>query len=402
MENNIGTIVRKIRNDKKISAKQLAYLSNYSSSYICDIEKKRKVGTIETYINLFEALGFDYKRFIADNEKILGNVNDIVKKILFMELSSLENKIRNIELIQLIYKHTLYDDEIVILKMILKYINGIKVNDEELKEAFYLLNSIENVNLVSLFQLYYFDYINESNLYPIELENKLLMMTKKAISKSIQGMIYYKLAEILEKKKIYSAALEYSNLSKKIFVEEINMNRLYVTELHTGNIYVRINDIDKAVKIFLKLINDRKVQIIKPIYSSAINNLIWTYFIYEEYIKTIEYINKYRSMVVINNQYFMLLWSYLQLEETEKCYKVIQEIVKCKIIVSERLDILVNIIQNIKDENLELKINNYFNNLIEKDDVHSKVIGLRIIVFYYESLHKYKNALKYSKILNSF
>lgn len=157
MENNIGTIVRKIRNDKKISAKQLAYLSNYSSSYICDIEKKRKVGTIETYINLFEALGFDYKRFIADNEKILGNVNDIVKKILFMELSSLENKIRNIELIQLIYKHTLYDDEIVILKMILKYINGIKVNDEELKEAFYLLNSIENVNLVSLFQLYYFD-----------------------------------------------------------------------------------------------------------------------------------------------------------------------------------------------------------------------------------------------------
>lgn len=228
------------------------------------------------------------------------------------------------------------------------------------------------------------------------------MMTKKAISKSIQGMIYYKLAEILEKKKIYSAALEYSNLSKKIFVEEINMNRLYVTELHTGNIYVRINDIDKAVKIFLKLINDRKVQIIKPIYSSAINNLIWTYFIYEEYIKTIEYINKYRSMVVINNQYFMLLWSYLQLEETEKCYKVIQEIVKCKIIVSERLDILVNIIQNIKDENLELKINNYFNNLIEKDDVHSKVIGLRIIVFYYESLHKYKNALKYSKILNSF
>lgn len=107
MENNIGTIVRKIRNDKKISAKQLAYLSNYSSSYICDIEKKRKVGTIETYINLFEALGFDYKRFIADNEKILGNVNDIVKKILFMELSSLENKIRNIELIQLIYKHTL-------------------------------------------------------------------------------------------------------------------------------------------------------------------------------------------------------------------------------------------------------------------------------------------------------
>lgn len=68
-----------IRNDN--ITKQLAYLSNYSSSYICDIEKKSKADTIDTYINLFDSLGFDYERFIADNEKILGYINDIVNNL---------------------------------------------------------------------------------------------------------------------------------------------------------------------------------------------------------------------------------------------------------------------------------------------------------------------------------
>lgn len=56
---NIGSSIKEIRHSKKLTQKQLADLSNFSPSYICDIENNNKTPTVETIKTLARCLDVD-------------------------------------------------------------------------------------------------------------------------------------------------------------------------------------------------------------------------------------------------------------------------------------------------------------------------------------------------------
>lgn len=400
MINKMGTIIKNIRIKKGLTARQLANQSNYSNSYICDIEKNRKKGTDDTYTVLFEALGYDYEIFIKENEIIRDYINQIINNLLFLKLTNIEIFIREIERIQFYYNYTIYDDEICLIKVIFKRFQHMNVSKDEIKNGLGRLERIENNELVVLFKIYYLDFVVNYELIE-NVENYLRLILSCTSNFSIQGMVYYKIAEIQEKNKNFSEALESCNYAKKMFLNDMNMNRLYVVQLHVGNINVRMGDMNQALKIFNNLILDKKVQNIKEIYSITLNNLIWTSFICENYENTINLINKYYYAHRDEKIYFMLIWCYLHIDNFEKSMQLVQEVSKNKSqVISERLDLLIQIITGANEDVIEDKIKRCVKKIGEYRDMHSKLVLLRLLVYYYEKTHKYKYALKYSKLIN--
>lgn len=56
---DIGSGIKEIRHFKNLTQKQLAELSNFSPSYICDIENNNKTPTVETIKTLAKCLDVD-------------------------------------------------------------------------------------------------------------------------------------------------------------------------------------------------------------------------------------------------------------------------------------------------------------------------------------------------------
>lgn len=56
--------IRKIREARKLSQKELATLANVSAPYLCDLEKNRRGATPETYQRIADALNVDVSELV--------------------------------------------------------------------------------------------------------------------------------------------------------------------------------------------------------------------------------------------------------------------------------------------------------------------------------------------------
>lgn len=394
MEENLAVIIRNIRKAKGVSTTQLSYITSFSSSYLCDLEKKRRIGNEETYKILFHGLGYNYELYIRENEILSTIIDDILHDIIFLTNMDCKERLNRIFTIQNKYKFTMYENEIRLLQIILNLMNEKNIISDEVHEGCNLINDIQNETLISLFNLCRLDYLKEKT----EIIKELKTILDSNVNKTISGIAYYKLAEIKGKEERCIEALRLCNKSKDMFLQDMNMNQLYILKLHMGNIFMRIKDIRQALKIFKELIVDKQVKEFDLVYSAAVNNYIWTIFLCDNYEKTIYTI---KELVSVYNEihHYMLIWSYLLTNQKHECYRAIQDLRKTDIKIEDKLYILIAMIENIENPLLENKIAEFVKLLEEENDFYTKITGFKLLCYYYESRRKYKYALYYSKLL---
>ena len=75
---SIGTLIRRLRNEKKMSLRDLAKKVNMSHVNITHIENDRVVTSSKSLIDIAQALDFDPDKILA----LANKVNDDIKKII--------------------------------------------------------------------------------------------------------------------------------------------------------------------------------------------------------------------------------------------------------------------------------------------------------------------------------
>ncbi len=105
---DIGSNVKAIRTQRSLTQVQLAKMTNYSPSYICDIERNNKVPTIDTLIRISNCLNvsismlldegccYDVLNNELNNDRGCININSKCKDcILFKNVLSNGEDLRN-------------------------------------------------------------------------------------------------------------------------------------------------------------------------------------------------------------------------------------------------------------------------------------------------------------------
>lgn len=402
MSEKLGKVIRYIRKSKKLTAYELSLRSNFSNSYICDLEKGRKKGNEETFRIIFEALDINYQQYNEDNEKIVMIINEIIVSIIQYQLDNIEKQLQELIMLQNKVIYSLYEDEIALIIKLNKVIKGENFLPGEIANYDKMLSKISFQRLKDLYLLYkgirfikVFKY-EQAEKYFLDLSNSLL------ICDSIRGIVLNQLSILSGNNGEFIKSLKFNDLSQVILLEDMNVNRLFINMLNISNVYAKVGDHANAKKVLHEILNQKEKYAEESIYIKAVTNLAFIYFLEYDFNNLIKCIEKYSTVnQCTQDLYFIYIWG-LACQRDKRVHEVITE---CKRIynncMDRRLELLIALVYN-EYNTLEEDLLAYYNSIQKNEDSLTKFVALRMLVLFYKNTRRYKLALEYSKKLEQY
>lgn len=403
MSEKLGKVIRYIRKSKKMTAYELSLESNFSNSYICDLEKGRKKGTDETFRIIFDVFGINYYDFLEENKKILDLINETVTSITHYQLHKKEEQLQKLITLRREVICSLHEDDIDLLLKLSEMVKGTKFLPGDIAIYDKKLHSLSSHKLKELYLLYkgikfikIFNYDQAEN-YFLNLTNSV------SISDSIKGIAFAQLSTISANNGQFVKALRYNDFSQGFLMEDMNINRLFIDMLNISDLYLRVGDHTHARRTLYEIISKRDRYFEESIYFNAVANLAFTYYLEYDFDKSIQIIEKYGNPdEFTQNMYFLLIWG-LSRQKDERINLVIPACQKkFKGCMDKRLELLIALVCTECNTSLERELLKYYNSLKNCEDFFTKIVGLRMIIFFYEENRKYKVALQYCRNIQKF
>lgn len=411
MEKNVklNQLIKITRIETGLNCSQLARLTNYSASYISQLENGKMNGTNEAYEIIFKALNIDHAEALKLCEEVDNKLKTLYRNIVFYnyslvreiyaELNSMEDKIK---------KTIIYPEFIV---MMMAY-NVLFIHDDSMIEDAinYLSNSYELLDY--FYQQVYLDYLG---LYykHIHQYDKAIDALHKSLSIPIQNlsnqsMIYYHLAAIYEKKNKLVSALNNNNKALDLFLQEKNVKRQLFTQVHIANILSRIGDYDEAQLNYDQLLTQFYEYGFTEFIPNTLSNASWNAIKNKDYNRALDYLKK-EIDENYNNPFsnFHLALTHYYLGNYSNALEVIQAGYKLSEENSDPhrlLRIIEGLITNTDMSSLISVIQSEYDAMKSSLDHETRILVLHFLADSLKKAHRYKDAvncheliLKYSK-----
>lgn len=85
MKKNIGTRIKNIRSSKDLTATNLAKLSFISQSYLSDIETGRTLPSLDTLVDICNALEISLSDFFSDSSNLSSDILRLINNVQKLE-----------------------------------------------------------------------------------------------------------------------------------------------------------------------------------------------------------------------------------------------------------------------------------------------------------------------------
>lgn len=401
-ERRYGELFSKLRQENNFKAAEVAHNCNYSRSYICDLEKSRRMPTKEVLAGILKCYNIDYDTFITRVNSSLKNIQDALNDLIFLNSDSMRTlykfvKEREYE----ISKFCVLDDEFYILDAI--YCSYTKVESiSKFKALESRIIDVANCDLKAMYYLYYGvakrdkgEASEITRLFDLALEN--------VKDQDVLSMIYYHYGAFEEMRSHSITAMQYNESALNIFIKSFNQKRVLYTQLHIANNFLRVKEFNKAKEIYIEMINKSKHNGMKIANATCISNLIWLYLLTKDYENAKDWFeHEDFDKQSINCKYMKLMYltNTGQYEEAVALAEYV--------ILNEKLDeesvlyrkfycLYLKLDYPEKESTIEYYLATY-QLMNENTDRHTVMIMLDLIVEFYETTRKYKHALHYSKI----
>lgn len=401
-ERRYGELFSNLRKENNFKATAVAQSCNYSRSYICDLEKSRRVPTKDVLVAILKCYSIDCDLFIQKVNNSLKNIQDALNDLIFLNsdsMRSLYNFVKDRE--YEILKFCIMNDEFYILDAIYSsYTKAKSISKFKALES--RIDGVSNCDLKAMYYLYYGvakrdkgEASEVTRLFNLALEN--------VRDQDVLSMIYYHYGAFEEMRSNSITAMQYNESALNIFIKSFNQKRALYTQLHIANNFLRVKEYNKAKEIYIEMLNKSKHNGMKIANASCISNLIWLYLLNKDYDNAKEWFEhedfdqqsincKYMKLMYLTNtgQYdeAVALAEYVILKEKLDEDSIMYRKFYCLYLKLEYPE---------KDKTIEYYLETY-RTMNENTDRHTILIMLDLIVEFYELTRKYKHALYYSKI----
>lgn len=377
--------LKKIRKEKGLKLEAVASLTHFSTSYLSEIERSKKIINQEEWINLFSKLEVKLQTD-DDINSIIDFFTEFYKSIAYLlndDILCYSQKF--------VKNKQIYENSIIFLNYhIVSLIYNI--SSFQLDEAKYDVDILEK----------YLDYLNEEEYYiykvyfsaylmqgdkiydAIELLEELNVSHIKLIH--ISTMMHYYLAHCYFAISNHLKSYYHIKLCQENCLKENNINRYLVALQQEANLFSEQKNYSHANKIYdqlLKLITDKKT------HSYLVTCVNYAYCLckqskYEEALNTLALMNdnyKYFPQLILNKIYCLFFL------DKEQCLQYIDEIDLTEIsirYVLEYIQIFRLLIVDNNSKELEKKAQTLLTKYSDELDSNAKELILNQLLEYYK------------------
>ncbi len=401
----IGLIIKNEREKKDITAIKIAKDLGISRQYISEIERGNRKISYAVIDKIFEYLNvkFEYKY----NKKVLDEFYSFLKYYYLNNMEKAKQKLQKI--IKSAYRYTFDYPTIILSEYILSRLNH---NTYELSLNFikYVKKELYTSFLYFKAHEYYIDRKYSKSLECIEQAVKYI----RHLHASIQfiAIIYYLKALVLDDICDYVASIKYNEKAIKEFMKDYSLQNVLYSMLHQAIAYANLGLFKEAMKIYNEILEKSSMIQDKKIMKMVKYNVCTCLFLNGKYNEILKFFNKH----MINDKEPYMGEEYLSFNEDIKIIlsKVYYELGDKKRSLSYFKRIKV---ENIEDQfmknfidihryRLEDDLKSYekalhkcFNEISEKDIIHTKIFILKHLMKYYEDIKDYEKAFTYAKMI---
>lgn len=390
MEENVlvGGIFKYHRKRLSFKLEYLDYKTNISRTTISSFERGKQNLSNENIETLYSTMGMKY----SHDENLIQWMNqrvfDMYARFIYQKnTSDIFNEIQSKELqIQTTIAFPVY----LLGKLIYSYTNHIETDFK------YLFSTIEQFEMyLSLEQQQIFNDIKGMYAFRYEKDKeKALKAYNKASNcisnPSVLALVFYHKSMVLCDMGKLHEAIYFIEEAKRIFDQQMNIERSILCNCELGIIYKNIRNYNKAEKILNQCIN---VLIEHPIEDEIYNvyyNLLWVFIESEQYQKIIDFkINEYIDRLGAYN--FWLSFSYYQLGNIENAQKYINEAMLYvedeNVFMKELIDVFYTLLMEEADCELKEKKLNHLKQMTDQEiNLNNQIFVNQLMIEYYESI----------------
>lgn len=402
----IGFLIKIEREKREITASKIATALGLSRQYISEIEHGNRKISFATIENILQYLDINFEFKYSD--ELLETFN------LFLQYFYVRDIEKAKQQLQAIIRNNAYcynfDYPIIILS---EYIlSSLKHEKYELPLEFilYLRKELYTPFLYFKAHEYYVDKDYHRSLEYIDQATKYIQHLN--ISIKFIAIIYYLKALVFDEMCNYIGTIQYNQLAKKEFIKDYNVEYTLYSTLHVANAYSNLGIFSESIKLYEEILEKSKMLQDKKIIKMVKYNVFMLNFLNSRYGEILTFFKQH----MIRDKEPYMGEEYLSFNEDIKIIlsKVYYELGDKKRSLSYFKRIKV---ENIEDQfmknfmyihryRLENDLKSYeealhkcFNEISEKDIIHTKIFILKHLMKYYEDIKDYEKAYTYAKMI---
>lgn len=281
-----GNIIRLNRINQNMSLSEFADVVGINPAQLSKIERGIENASDDFSSYIFEALDIDYDELLEKNNFI----HDLFLKFYDAYFHAEEDdKLKELlnEINSASFNYVFVESLLANIIFNLSY----EVNIDVALNGLKLLSTvIENIPLAykSLFYQYYALYYDEKRML-VQALHYLNMALEISTNKKITAMIYYHLGPVYRKNRKTLQSFQALSLAKELFLESGNYIRSCYTDLAIANVYSSNGELDEALELYGKCLeNYKRLKIPKEETSIIFFNMVFVNVLKENYRQSYE------------------------------------------------------------------------------------------------------------------